>query len=31
MTERDYFVHPSAYVDEPCEIGAGRASGISAT
>ena len=23
MTERDYFVHPSAYVDEPCEIGAG--------
>ena len=23
MTERDYFVHPSAYVDEPCEIGEG--------
>ncbi len=23
MTEREYFVHPSAYVDEPCEIGAG--------
>ena len=23
MTERDYFVHPSAYVDEPCQIGAG--------
>ena len=23
MSERDYFVHPSAYVDEPCEIGAG--------
>jgi UDP-2-acetamido-3-amino-2,3-dideoxy-glucuronate N-acetyltransferase len=21
--ERNYFVHPSAYVDEPCEIGAG--------
>ena len=23
MTERDYFVHESSYVDEPCEIGAG--------
>ena len=23
MTNRDYFAHPSAYVDEPCEIGAG--------
>jgi UDP-2-acetamido-3-amino-2,3-dideoxy-glucuronate N-acetyltransferase len=23
MTERNYFVHESAYVDEPCEIGAG--------
>jgi UDP-2-acetamido-3-amino-2,3-dideoxy-glucuronate N-acetyltransferase len=23
MSERDYFVHESAYVDEPCEIGAG--------
>lgn len=23
MTDRDYFVHPSAYVDEPCTIGAG--------
>ena len=23
MSESDYFVHPSAYVDEPCEIGAG--------
>jgi UDP-2-acetamido-3-amino-2,3-dideoxy-glucuronate N-acetyltransferase len=23
MSERNYFVHPSAYVDEPCEIGAG--------
>jgi UDP-2-acetamido-3-amino-2,3-dideoxy-glucuronate N-acetyltransferase len=23
MSERDYFVHPSAYVDEPCRIGAG--------
>jgi len=23
MTDRDHFVHPSAYVDEPCEIGAG--------
>lgn len=23
MAERDYFVHPSAFVDEPCEIGAG--------
>ncbi len=23
MTEGNYFVHPSAYVDEPCEIGAG--------
>ena len=23
MTESDYFVHPSAYVDEPCRIGAG--------
>lgn len=22
-TERDYFVHPSSYVDEPCTIGAG--------
>jgi len=22
-TERTYFVHPSSYVDEPCEIGAG--------
>lgn len=22
-SERNYFVHPSAYVDEPCEIGAG--------
>ena len=23
MSERDYFAHESAYVDEPCEIGAG--------
>lgn len=23
MNERLYYVHPSAYVDEPCEIGAG--------
>lgn len=23
MTTPDYFVHPSAYVDEPCEIGPG--------
>ena len=23
MDQRDYFVHPSSYVDEPCEIGAG--------
>ncbi len=23
MTERNYFVHPSAYVDEPCYIGQG--------
>lgn len=23
MTEKNYYVHPSAYVDEPCEIGAG--------
>ena len=23
MTEKVYFVHPSSYVDEPCEIGAG--------
>lgn len=23
MTERNYFVHESAYVDEPCDIGAG--------
>lgn len=23
MADKDYFVHPSAYVDEPCEIGAG--------
>ena len=23
MSEQDYYVHPSAYVDEPCEIGAG--------
>ena len=23
MSERGYFVHPSAFVDEPCEIGAG--------
>jgi UDP-2-acetamido-3-amino-2,3-dideoxy-glucuronate N-acetyltransferase len=23
MTAQDYFVHPSAYVDEPCEIGPG--------
>jgi UDP-2-acetamido-3-amino-2,3-dideoxy-glucuronate N-acetyltransferase len=23
MTKTDYFVHPSAYVDEPCQIGAG--------
>jgi UDP-2-acetamido-3-amino-2,3-dideoxy-glucuronate N-acetyltransferase len=23
MSERQYFVHPSAFVDEPCEIGAG--------
>jgi len=23
VSERNYFVHPSAYVDEPCEIGAG--------
>jgi UDP-2-acetamido-3-amino-2,3-dideoxy-glucuronate N-acetyltransferase len=23
MTERNYFAHESAYVDEPCEIGAG--------
>jgi len=23
MAERDYFVHESAYVDEPCEIGSG--------
>ena len=22
MSQRNYFVHPSAYVDEPCEIGA---------
>jgi UDP-2-acetamido-3-amino-2,3-dideoxy-glucuronate N-acetyltransferase len=22
-SERNYFAHPSAYVDEPCEIGAG--------
>ena len=23
MTERNYFAHPSAYIDEPCVIGAG--------
>ena len=23
MTDKPYYVHPSAYVDEPCEIGAG--------
>lgn len=23
MIERDYFVHESSYIDEPCEIGAG--------
>ena len=23
MSEKDYFVHESSYVDEPCEIGAG--------
>lgn len=23
MSESKYFIHPSAYVDEPCEIGAG--------
>jgi len=23
MIDRDHYVHPSAYVDEPCEIGAG--------
>ncbi len=23
MITRDYFVHPSAFIDEPCEIGAG--------
>ena len=23
MSEQEYYVHPSAYVDEPCEIGAG--------
>jgi UDP-2-acetamido-3-amino-2,3-dideoxy-glucuronate N-acetyltransferase len=23
MSEREYFLHPSSYVDEPCEIGAG--------
>ena len=23
MSERTYFAHPSAYIDEPCEIGAG--------
>jgi UDP-2-acetamido-3-amino-2,3-dideoxy-glucuronate N-acetyltransferase len=23
MKEQDYFVHPSAYVDEPCQIGQG--------
>lgn len=23
MTDKPYFVHPSAYIDEPCEIGAG--------
>ncbi len=23
MTTQDYFAHPSAFVDEPCEIGAG--------
>ena len=23
MSEHDFFVHPSAYVDEPCQIGAG--------
>lgn len=23
MTEQDYYVHPSAYIDPPCEIGAG--------
>ncbi len=23
MSEQLYYVHPSAYVDEPCEIGAG--------
>lgn len=23
MSERSYYVHPSAYVDEPCQIGAG--------
>lgn len=23
MTTREYFAHPSAFVDEPCEIGAG--------
>ena len=23
MTEREYFVHPTAVIDEPCEIGEG--------
>ena len=23
MSERDYFVHPSSYVDDPCDIGPG--------
>lgn len=23
MTDQEYYVHPSAYIDEPCEIGAG--------
>ena len=24
MSDKPYYVHPSAYVDEPCEIGEGR-------
>ncbi|HIE58222.1 MAG TPA: N-acetyltransferase, partial [Anaerolineales bacterium] len=23
MKENNYYIHPSSYVDEPCEIGAG--------
>jgi UDP-2-acetamido-3-amino-2,3-dideoxy-glucuronate N-acetyltransferase len=23
MSDKPYYVHPSSYVDEPCEIGAG--------